>query len=131
MQTDYLDVAGKWGIVLCHDLRRLDEYEMRQMMMAFGMRGERIDRAIDVLLFHENTGMCISRPGIRMSLVFIGDADSPEQWWDTLAHEVLDHVKVDIASYYYVPWRSEDSAWLTGYLMRKLVRLYGEPCSEE
>lgn len=98
--------------------------------MAFGMRGERIDRAIDVLLFHENTGMCISRPGIRMSLVFIGDADSPEQWWDTLAHEVLDHVKVDIASYYYVPWRSEDSAWLTGYLMRKLVRLYGEPCSE-
>lgn len=24
---------------------------------------------------------------------------------------------------------SEDSAWLTGYLMRKMVRLFGEPCT--
>ena len=54
--------------------------------------------------------------------------------WVELYHEYKklkekEHKMVYIASYYYVPWRSEDSAWLTGYLMRKLVRLYGEPCN--
>ena len=81
-------------------------------------------------LSHPNSGYTLTDYAEKFSLVFIGNATGGDQWWDTLAHEVLDHVKVDIASYYYVPWRSEDSAWLTGYLMRKLVRLYGEPCSE-
>lgn len=65
---------------------------------------------------------------IRMSCIFIGDATSPEQWWDTLAHELLDHAKASIKDYYGVPERGEDSAWLTGYLMRMLVRLFGVPC---
>ena len=128
MQTDYLDVAGKWGIVLCHDLRRLDEYEMRQSMMAFGMHGERIDRAIDVLLFHENTGMCVSRDDICMSLVFIGEATGGDQWWDTCAHEVLYHAACAIWDYYDVPYGSEEAAWTVGYLMRKAVQLLGVPC---
>jgi len=131
MLTEYIDVNRKWGIILCHDLHLLDEYEMRQIMMAFGMRGQRIERAIDTVLYHRNTGMCISRDDIRMSLIFIGNATSDDQWWDTLAHELLDHAKVAISEYYYVPWKSEDSAWLTGYLMRKAVQLFGTPCYME
>ena len=87
MKTKYIDVDGAWGIVLCYDLRRLDEYEMRQNMMAFGMRGENIEKAVDVLLFHTNTGMCVSRDDIRMSLVFIGNATGKDQWWDTAARD--------------------------------------------
>lgn len=128
MQTKYIDVNDKWGVVLCFDLKRLDEYEMRQSMMAFGMRGPALDDAVDVLLFHDNTGMCISRSDVRMSLVFIGNATGGDQWWDTVAHELLDHVKTAICLYYDVPFGSEDAAWLTGYLMRKAVRLLGEPC---
>lgn len=128
MKTKYIDVDGYWGIALCYDLRRLDEYEMRRYMMSLGIRGERIDEAVDVLLNEKNVGYCITRDDLRMSLVFIGNATSEEQWWDTLAHELLDHVKVDIVDYYYVPWRSEDSAWLTGFLMRQVVMLVGEPC---
>ena len=128
MQTKYIDVADKWGVVLCYDLKRLDEYEMRQNMMAFGMRGQNIDEAIDILLYENNTGMAVSRSDIRMSLVFIGNATGGEQWWDTVAHEVLDHVKTAICIYYDVPFGGEDAAWLTGYLMRKTVQLLGEPC---
>ena len=128
MKTEYIDVDRKWGIVVCYDLRPLDEYEMRSMMMSFGMRGRELDEAIGTLLYQEDTGMCISSFPLKMSLIFIGNATSEDQWWDTLAHELLDHAKVSICDYYDVSFHGEDSAWLTGYLMRKAVQLLGEPC---
>lgn len=128
MKSEYIDVDGYWGIVVCYDLQPLDEYEMRSQMMAFGMRGQNIEKAIDIVLYHDNSGMCVSSFSLRMSLVFVGNATSKEQWWDTLAHEVLDHAKVAICDYYDVSFHGEDAAWLTGYLMRNVVQLIGEPC---
>lgn len=92
------------------------------------MRGPNMDKAIDILLYHENTGMCLSSFPLKMSMVFIGNATSEDQFYDTVAHEVLDHAKVAICDYYDVSFHSEDAAWLTGYLMRKIVQLLGEPC---
>lgn len=148
MKSEYIDVKGKWGIVVCYDLMRKDVREMRALMEAVGMdddstdgymrvsvyqRGENvevgIDEALRMLLYHKNTGMCITNMDLNMSLVFIGEAYSEDQWWDTLAHEVLDHAKVAILDFYHVPLRSEDSAWLTGYLMRKVVQLIAQPCA--
>jgi hypothetical protein len=63
-----------------------------------------------------------------MSLVFIGEATSEDQWWDTIAHEILDHVKWAICVYYGVEFGGEDSAWLTGYLMRLIVKEIAPPC---
>lgn len=128
MTTKYLDIKGKWGVVVCYDLKPLDEFEMRQLMMALGMHGRQLDEAIETLLYQKNSGMCITSMRQRMSLVFIGEATSEDQWWDTLAHEILDHVKAAICEYYDVPFVSEDAAWLTGYLMRKVVQIIGEPC---
>ena len=128
MKSEYIDVDGYWGIVVCYDLQPLDEYEMRSQMIAFGMRGQNIEKAIDIVLYHDNSGMCVSSFPLRMSLVFVGNATSKEQWWDTLAHEVLDHAKVAICDYYDVSFHGEDAAWLTGYLMRNVVQLIGEPC---
>lgn len=128
MTTKYLDIKGKWGVVACYDLKPLDEFEMRQLMMALGMHGQQLDEAIETLLYQKNSGMCITSMRQRMSLVFIGEATSEDQWWDTLAHEILDHVKAAICEYYDVPFVSEDAAWLTGYLMRKVVQIIGEPC---
>ena len=130
MKTAYIDVDGAWGVVVCYDLQRLDEYAMRRYMMAFGMRGESLDHAIDVLLFHENTGMCVTSMDDRMSLIFIAPATENSQWWDTCAHELLYHAACAICDYYNVPYGSEDAAWLCGYLMRLAVREMGEPCEE-
>ena len=127
MKTGYIDVRGRWGVILCHDLRRLDEYEMRQSMMAFGMRGQELDEAVDVLLFNENTGMCVSRDDVRMSLVYIGRATSEEQFWDTVVHELY-HVASCICDYYDVEAGTEDFAWTMGYLTREAVGQLGEPC---
>lgn len=63
-----------------------------------------------------------------MTLVFIGKATGEDQWWDTLGHELLDHCQKAIVDYYDVPYVSEDSAWLTGYLMRKVIQHIAVPC---
>lgn len=129
MQTEYIDVKGKWGIVVCYDLMRRDVREMRALMESIGMNDDDIDDALRMLLYHENTGMCVTNNALRMSLVFVGEASGEDQWWDTLAHEIMDHAKVAILDYYNVSLRGEDSAWLTGYLMRKVVQLIAPPCA--
>lgn len=128
MKTEYIDVRGKWGIVVCYDLLRKDVRYMRALMESVGMENDDIDEALRILLYHENTGMCVTNPELKMSLVFVGEATGEDQWWDTMAHEVLDHVKVAILDYYGIPLRGEDSAWLTGYLMRRTVQLIAPPC---
>ena len=96
MKTEYIDVKKKWGIVVCYDLMRKDVHEMRALMESVGMEDDEIDGYLRLLLYHKNKGVCISNMGLAMSLVFIGEADSEDQWWDTLAHEILDHAKIAI-----------------------------------
>ena len=127
MKAEYIDVKEKWGVVFCYDLRRLDEYEMRAMMMSLGLRGMRLDEAVDVLLDEENTGMCISNDGLRMSLIFIGNATSEEQHWDTVVHE-LSHAAHAICDYYDVSHVGEDYSWTLGYLTRMVVQKIAPPC---
>ena len=129
MKSKYIDVKDKWGIVVCYDLMRKDVREMRSLMESVGLEDEEIDGYLRMLLYHKNTGMCITNMDLKMSLVFVGQASSMDQWWDTMAHEVLDHAKIAILDYYDVPLRSEDSAWLTGFLMRKVVQLIAPPCA--
>lgn len=129
MKSEYIDVKDKWGIVVCYDLMRRDVREMRALMESVGVEDEEIDGYLRMLLYHKNKGLCISNMELAMSLVFIGEAESEDQWWDTLAHEILDHAKIAILDFYHVPLRSEDSAWLTGFLMRKVVQLIAPPCA--
>lgn len=127
MKSEYIDVNGHWGIVYCYDLRRLDEYEIRAMLMSFGLRGSRIDDAVDVLLYEKNTGLCVSNEGLRMSLIFIGRATSDEQHWDTVVHELF-HAACAICDYYDIEHDGEDFAWTIGYLTRKIVEKTAPPC---
>ncbi|MBR1448811.1 MAG: hypothetical protein IJ588_08735 [Prevotella sp.] len=128
MKSTYIDIKGYWGVAVGYDLQPLDEYRVRSTLMSLGIRGEELEEAISVLFGKTNSGLCISIPEKRMSLIYIGDATGEDQWWDTLAHELLDHCQYAIRMYYGVSQGSEDSAWLTGYLMRKAVQQIGEPC---
>lgn len=128
MKSEYIDVKGYWGVAIGYDLQPLDEYRVRSTLIQIGVRSRDIEKAIDVLFGEQNSGLCISLPELQMSLVYIGHATSEDQFWDTLAHELLDHCQYAIRMYYDVPEGGEDSAWLTGYLMRKAVQQIGEPC---
>ena len=130
MKSEYINIKGYWGIAIGYDLQPLDEYRVRETLMGLGFGGRELEKCIDVLFGQKNSGLCVNIPEQRMSLIYIGDATGEDQWWDSLAHELLDHCHFAICMYYDVPFGSEDSAWLTGYMMRKAVQQIAPPCAE-
>lgn len=128
MKQEYIDVPHKkWGIVVVYDFDVGNEYiELMAIMRSFGLEQKRAKTALSILSNY-NTGMALSVDDLKMSIVFISDATSGSQWWDTAIHEIK-HVADSIIEYYGVEWDSEDAAYLTGYLTKELVELVGEPC---
>lgn len=126
METAYLDVDKRWGIVVCYDYDERDYADLRAVMRSFGMSRLDANRALDILSSY-NTGMSVSNEDLRMSAIFISKATSNSEFWSTAIHE-LKHSADAIISYYGVDWDGEDAAYLTGYLTKEMVEEIGEPC---
>ena len=126
METAYLDVDKRWGIVVCYNYDERDYADLRAIMRSFGMSRLDANRALDILSSY-NTGMAVSNEDLRMSAIFISKATSNSEFWSTAIHE-LKHSADTIISYYGVDWDGEDAAYLTGYLTKEMVEEIGEPC---
>ena len=77
-----------------------------------------------------NKGYSYSNERQRRSVVFIGRADSWEQFQDTVAHEVR-HVVDDIVWFYRVENKGEPPAYTQGELARQMapaIRKIACPC---
>ena len=128
MKQAYLRFPNnEWGVVVVYDFDAIHEYHvMMEQMRSFGMSIRNAQKAINILSNY-NTGMAVSNETLRMSAIYISEATSPSQFWDSCAHE-LAHVVTAIIDAYDVSYDSEDAAYLAGFLMRQLVREVGEPC---
>lgn len=127
MKTAYMEIPeDNWGVVIVYDYGLLDWYDMEAIMKSFNVPDRKIKEAIRVLS-EPNTGMTISRFDIRMSIMFISDATSEKQWYNTVFHECK-HVADAIMDYYDVIYDSEEAAYLTGYIAEQIVDIFGEPC---
>lgn len=128
MKQAYLKFPNnEWGVVVIMDFDTdLEHDELVEQMRSFGLSLRSAEKALRILSNY-NTGMHISNETLKMSAIYISDATSVEQFWDTIAHE-LAHTCVSIIDAYDVPYWSEDAAYLAGFLMRQLVREIGEPC---
>lgn len=92
---------------------------MWAVMRSFGMSRRKADEAIRVLSTF-NSGMTVSNDDLRMSAMFISDATSKSQWFNTLAHETA-HVANAITSYYNRPCSGEDFAYLSGFIFQRII----------
>ena len=128
MEQIYLKFPrNEWGIVVVLDFDVESEYDvLYEQIRSFGVKPKNIDRALAILSSY-NTGMCVSNKTLKMSAVYISKATSPEQFWDTVAHEFA-HCVTAIIDTYDVPYYSEDAAYLSGFIMRQFVSKVGEPC---
>ena len=128
MKTAYLDIPyKKWGVVVVYDYDVREEYvELMAVMRSFSLPQWKAKQAITILSAY-NTGMAISVNELKMSVIFVGMATKPSEWWSTAIHE-LKHTADAIISYYDVDWDGEDAAYLTGYLTKQLVEQVAEPC---
>lgn len=120
MKKHYIDIDGYWGVLFIYDYDLLDMDEIAGILDSFGVSEHGIREAIP-FLYSTNTGMTVSRMDVTMSVIFISEASSVEQFFDTVAHEI-DHVQDAIDTYYRVWQGSEDSAWLQGYIMRGISK---------
>jgi hypothetical protein len=111
---------------VCYDYDTLDYDDIWAICKTFGMSDKNIRKALSILSAY-NTGMTVSNPDIRMSVIFVSSATSPSEWWNTAVHE-LKHTADAIIRYYGVDWDGEDAAYLTGYLTKQLVEKVSEPC---
>ena len=126
MENKYIDVGKKWGVVVNYDYDLMDYDEMWAIMRSFGLTSKNANKSLKILSNY-NTGMSINNDYLKMSTIFISKASTPSEWWNTAIHE-LKHVADAIISYYDVEWDSEDAAYLTGYMTKKLVESVCEPC---
>lgn len=125
METKYIDVDGRWGVIVCYNYDEEDKQDMWSIMRSFNMTSQSANRAINILSNY-NTGMAVSNDDIRMSAIFISKATSPSEWWSTCLHEIR-HAAQAIIEYYGADW-GEDDAYLTGFLTKQVVEKIGEPC---
>ena len=119
---------NEWGVVVVFDFDTdIDHDVMVEQMRSFGMTTRNAERALRILSNY-NTGMAVINELLKMSAIYISDTTSPSQFWDTCAHE-LAHTCTAIIDAYDVDYRSEDAAYLSGFLMRQLVEAIGTPCT--
>ena len=127
MVTKFIEIPEeKWGCLLVWNFDMLDYDDIWAICKTFGMSDKNIRKALSILSAY-NTGMTVSNPDIRMSVIFVSSATSPSEWWNTAVHE-LKHTADAIIRYYGVDWDGEDAAYLTGYLTKHLVDKVSEPC---
>jgi hypothetical protein len=68
-----------------------------------------------------NQGFTFTDTRLRKSIMVIGLADSKEQFMNTVVHEAK-HLQSSICRYYNVSERSEDAAYLIGFIVMTMVR---------
>ena len=120
MKTSYLDLDGHWGIVCVYDYNVEEEYdELAAVMKSFNVPLRQIRRSLEILSA-PNTGMTVTFPEIRMTLVMISSATSKDQLFSTISHEMY-HATCGIIRYYDREMCSEDAAYTMGELMRQVI----------
>lgn len=71
----------------------------------------------------KNTGFTYTDFSKRKSIVGISSISSQEQFLNTLVHEAK-HVQSHICKYYNVKEDSEEAAYLIGYIIQKMHRVF-------
>lgn len=63
------------------------------------------------VLSQQNTGMTLTSMDDMMSIVFVGDTTSDDEWFNTIIHE-LKHVVEHISEFYHLNSSGEEAAYL-------------------
>lgn len=114
MTKQYLSIEGAWDVVVCYGVHPEDLPEVVRMMKSIGAGPEHIADAC-ANLSRWNRGVTFSSFYDLTSLVFIGRAETPLEFFNTIDHEI-DHVQDHVARCYSVTLGTEKAAYLQGYI---------------
>lgn len=77
----------------------------------------------NAFLGNKDTGFTYTDPAKRLSIVGISPTSSQEELLNTIVHEAK-HVQSHICEYYNVPEDGEQAAYLIGYIVQKMHRVF-------
>ena len=79
--------------------------------------------AIREVIVKKNNGFCFTNNRLKSTLICIAEADSDEEFINTIAHEVK-HLQSHICSYYKIDEKSEEAAYLVGDTVEELYKVF-------
>lgn len=118
IQTGFWIGERDWWIMASLNVWEKDLGEIYDALMACGSSDYEARRAC-MVLSRRNNGYAFTDAEGQYTLMFASKADSAEELYDTIQHE-LKHATEHISSYYGVDPKSEEAAYLQGEIAKKM-----------
>ncbi len=125
MIAQYIKLGNKgWNVLVYYGVHKEDFIEVQDALKQLGCSHRDIRRSLKVLT-KENTGFTFSNSDYKMSIICVGPSSDVSQFVNTAIHEAK-HVQSHICSYYDIPEDSEDAAYLIGYLVQRMYKMFSK-----
>ena len=125
MIAQYIQLGERgWNVLVYYGVHSEDFVEVEDALRQLGCSHKDVRRSLKVLT-KENTGFTFSNSEYKMSIICIGPSSDVSQFVNTAIHEAK-HVQSHICSYYDIPENSEKAAYLIGYLVQRMYRMFSK-----
>ena len=125
MIAQYIQLGKRdWNVLVYYGVYEEDFIEVEDALKQLGCSRKDIKRSLKVLR-RENTGFTFSNSDYKMSIVCVGPSSDVSQFVNTAIHEAK-HVQSHICSYYNIPEDGEDAAYLIGYLVQRMYKMFSK-----
>lgn len=125
MIAQYIQLGERgWNVLVYYGVHKEDFIEVEDALKQLGCSPRTIKKSLKVLT-RENTGFTFSNSDYKMSIVCIGPSSDISQFVNTAIHEAK-HVQSHICSYYDIPENGEDAAYLIGYLVQRMYKMFSK-----
>lgn len=129
MIAQYIQLGKRgWNVLVYYGVGRNDFVEVQDALLQIDCPESYIRNAFKVLK-KKNTGFTFSNSDFKMSIVCIGLASTTDQFVNTAIHEAK-HVQSHICSYYGIDETSEKAAYLIGYLVQRMYKMFAKIVKE-
>ena len=123
MIKQYIELGrGGWYVYVYYGVNKYNINEVVQALQSLNCPSKDILTATRIMSTGLNAGMTYSNSKIKTSLVCIGEADSKEQFLNTVVHESK-HVQSHICWYYHIKEDSEQAAYLIGHIVQRMYKM--------
>lgn len=124
MIAQYIKLGKGWNLLVYYSVHKEDFIEVEDALKQLGCSRHTIKKSLKVLT-KQNTGFTFSNSDYKMSIVCIGPSSDLSQFINTIIHESK-HVQSHICSYYGIPEDGEDAAYLIGYIVQRMYKMFSK-----
>ena len=125
MIAQYIQLGKRgWNVLVYYGVHEEDFIEVEDALKQLGCSPTDVRKSLKVLR-RNNTGFTFSNSDYKMSIVCVGPSSDVSQFVNTAIHEAK-HVQSHICSYYDIPEDGEDAAYLIGYLVQRMYKMFSK-----